>query len=229
MTVATAYFHQGSDIALLKGEYTDVFSLLGMHSSNDGKGLIVRCFIPGALSVDVISLKDGRKVASLEQLDDQGLFAGKMGRRVKPFAYQLRVQFPLCEQLINDPYQFDSVLNPQDVYLFGEGSQLQAYRFQGANWREHHGVKGVHFCVWAPNAKKVSLIGDFNAWDQKRHILRFHPASGLWDIFIVEVEAEQHYKFAITDEYGHVVVKSDPYAVSMQPSPHNASKIPSPA
>ncbi|GGQ11972.1 1,4-alpha-glucan branching protein GlgB [Shewanella litoralis] len=229
MTVATAYFHQGSDIALLNGDYTDVFSLLGMHSSSDGKGLIVRCYLPGAISVDVISLKDGRKVTSLEQLNEQGLFAGKMGRRVKPFTYQLRVQFPLCEQLISDPYQFDSLLDPQDVYLFGEGSQLQAYRFQGANWREHEGVTGVHFCVWAPNAKKVALMGDFNAWDQKRHILRFHPASGLWDIFIVEVEAEQHYKFAITDEHGHVVVKSDPYAVSMQPSPHNASKIPSPA
>ncbi|WP_445778346.1 1,4-alpha-glucan branching protein GlgB [Shewanella sp.] len=226
MTVAKTYFEQGSDKALINGDYTDVFSVLGMHSAKDGKALIVRCFIPGALAVDVISAKDGRKVASLEQVDEQGLFAGKMGRRVNPFAYTLNVKYPLCEQTVTDPYQFDSLLNPQDVYLFSEGSQLQAYGFQGANWREHSGVKGIHFCVWAPNAKKVAVIGDFNVWDPKRHVMRFHPASGLWDIFIVEVDAEQHYKFAITDVYGNTVVKSDPYAVSMQPSPHNASKIP---
>ncbi|GGP74433.1 1,4-alpha-glucan branching enzyme GlgB [Shewanella ulleungensis] len=226
MTEATAYFQYGSDTALVNGEYTDVFSLLGMHPSSDGKGLIVRCLIPGALAIDVISTKDGRKVASLEQVDEQGLFAGKMGRRVKPFAYELRVQYPLCEQILNDPYQYDSLLNSQDVFLFNEGSQLQSYRFQGANWRQHQGIKGIHFCVWAPNAKKVALIGDFNLWDAKRHIMRFHPASGLWDIFLVDVEPEQHYKFAITDAYGNTVVKSDPYAVSMQPSPHNASKIP---
>jgi 1,4-alpha-glucan branching enzyme len=226
MTVATPYFQQGSEMALLNGEYTDVFSLLGMHSVNDDKALVVRCLIPGALSVDVLNAKDRRKVATLEQVNEQGLFAGKMGRRVNHFAYLLRVQYPLCEQLITDPYQFDSLLNPDDVYLFGEGSQLQTYHFQGANWRKHHDVKGVHFCVWAPNAKQVAVIGDFNLWDNKRHVLRHHPASGLWDIFIAEVEPDQHYKYAISDMHGNQVIKSDPYAVAMQPSPHNASKIP---
>ncbi|AZG36081.1 MULTISPECIES: 1,4-alpha-glucan branching protein GlgB [Shewanella] len=228
MTVATPYFHSGSEIALLNGEYTDVFSLLGMHSINDGKALVVRCLLPGALSVDVLSAKDHRKVASLEHVNEQGLFAGKIARRVKPFQYLLRVKYPLCEQLIIDPYQFDSVLDPDDVYLFGEGSQLQTYHFQGANWRQHHGVTGVHFCVWAPNAKQVALIGDFNLWDKKRHVLRHHPGSGLWDIFIADVEPEQHYKYAICDMHGNEIIKSDPYAVAMQPSPHNASKIPKP-
>ncbi len=80
MTVATPYFQQDSEIALLNGEYTDVFSLLGMHSSSDNKGLIVRCLLPGALSIDVLNAKDLRKVASLEQVNQQGLFAGKMAR-----------------------------------------------------------------------------------------------------------------------------------------------------
>jgi 1,4-alpha-glucan branching enzyme len=226
MTVATPYFEQASEIALLNGEYTDVFSLLGMHSINDAKALIVRCLIPGALSVDVLNANDLRKVASLEQVNQQGLFAGKIGRRVKPFHYLLRVQYPLCVKLINDPYQFDSLLNPDDVYLFGEGSQLQTYHFQGANWREHHGAIGVHFCVWAPNAKQVAVVGDFNLWDKKRHVLRHHPGSGLWDIFIADVEPDQHYKYAICDVHGNEIIKSDPYAVAMQPSPHNASKIP---
>ena len=90
MTVAKTYFEQGSDKALINGDYTDVFSVLGMHSAKDGKALIVRCFIPGALAVDVISAKDGRKVASLEQVDEQGLFAGKMGRSQSLRAKMLR-------------------------------------------------------------------------------------------------------------------------------------------
>ncbi|QIR14648.1 1,4-alpha-glucan branching protein GlgB [Shewanella aestuarii] len=226
MNVANPYFSQGSDIALLNGEYSDIFSLLGMHSINDGKALIVRCYLPNALAVDVISVKDGRKVASLEMANEQGLFAGKMGRRVKPFNYVLRVQYPLCQLDIDDPYQYSSPLNDQDVYLFNEGSQLQAYAFQGANWLKHHNKEGVHFCVWAPNAQSVALIGDLNHWDRRRHIMRKHPASGLWDIFITDVEAGQHYKFAIKNSQGDSVIKSDPYAVCMQPSPDNASKIP---
>lgn len=95
MTQANAYFYDGADVALLNGQYTDVFSLLGMHSANEGKALIVRCFFRNALSVDVISIKDGRKVASLDKVNEQGLFAGTLGRRVKPFLYLLRVEYPL--------------------------------------------------------------------------------------------------------------------------------------
>ena len=226
MTQNAPYFHHGADIALLKGEYIDVFSLLGLHSHNNGKSLIVRCFLRGALTVDVISQKDGRKVATLEKVNEDGLFAGVMGRRVKPFAYTLKVTYPLSVDEIIDPYQFPSLLDEQDVYLFAEGRQEQAYRFQGANWRSFDGIEGVHFCLWAPNAKRVSVLGDFNHWDGSRHVMRFHPASGLWEIFLPHVNEHQHYKFEVVTHQGEILQKADPYAVAMQPSPHNASLIP---
>ncbi|MCH1928782.1 1,4-alpha-glucan branching protein GlgB [Shewanella sp. A25] len=226
MTQANNYFYDGADVALLNGQYTDVFSLLGMHSTEDGKGLIVRCFLRNALSVDVVSIKDGRRVASLEKVNDAGLFAGTLGRRVNPFPYLLRVEYPLCHEDIIDPYQFGSLLHADDLYLFGEGSSECAYRFLGANWREVQGVEGVHFCVWAPNAKRVSVVGDVNYWDDTRHVMRQHLANGLWEIFLPNVAEGSHYKFALVYQNGERHVKSDPMAKQMECAPHNASIVP---
>ncbi|MDT3335134.1 1,4-alpha-glucan branching protein GlgB [Shewanella sp. SP1S1-7] len=226
MTQANAYFYDGADVALLNGQYTDVFSLLGMHSANEGKALIVRCFLRNALSVDVISIKDGRKVASLDKVNEQGLFAGTLGRRVKPFLYLLRVEYPLCQLDIIDPYQFDSLLNSDDIYLFGEGSAERAYQFLGANWRQTQGVEGVHFCVWAPNAKRVSVVGDFNHWDDTRHVMRQHIANGLWELFLPNVVEGAHYKFDLVYQNGERHAKSDPMATQMECAPHNASIVP---
>ncbi|WP_415776031.1 1,4-alpha-glucan branching protein GlgB [Shewanella oncorhynchi] len=226
MTQANAYFYDGADVALLNGQYTDVFSLLGMHSANEGKALIVRCFFRNALSVDVISIKDGRKVASLDKVNEQGLFAGTLGRRVKPFLYLLRVEYPLCQLDIVDPYQFDSLLNSDDIYLFGEGSAERAYEFLGANWRQTQGVEGVHFCVWAPNAKRVSVVGDFNHWDDTRHVMRQHIANGLWELFLPNVAEGAHYKFDLVYQNGERHTKSDPMATQMECAPHNASIVP---
>lgn len=226
MTQANAYFYDGADVALLNGQYTDVFSLLGMHSANEGKALIVRCFLRNALSVDVISIKDGRKVASLDKVNEQGLFAGTLGRRVKPFLYLLRVEYPLCQLDIVDPYQFDSLLNSDDIYLFGEGSAERAYEFLGANWRQTQGVEGVHFCVWAPNAKRVSVVGDFNHWDDTRHVMRQHLANGLWELFLPNVVEGAHYKFDLVYQNGERHTKSDPMATQMECAPHNASIVP---
>lgn len=226
MTQNAPYFHDGAEAALLKGEYIDVFALLGMHVPQSGKGLMVRCFLRGALAVDVISHKDNRKVASLEKVNDDGLFAGSMGRRVKPFIYRLKVTYPLAQVDIIDPYQFPSMLNDDDLYLFGEGNHQQAYEFLGVNWREHQGVFGAHFSVWAPNAKRVSLLGDFNDWDAQRHVMRQHLANGLWEIFLPDAVAKQHYKFEILTHDNQVLSKADPYAKMMQCSPENASLVP---
>lgn len=237
MTQNAPYFHNGDDISLLNGEYYDVFSILGMHLikvENTAKSkvtkpkqqLIVRCLLRGAIKVDVISLKDGSKVASLDSVNEAGLFAGAMGRRVKPFLYKLRVEYPLSVEDIIDPYQFLSLLNDNDLYLFGEGRLEQAYRFLGANWREVEQVVGVHFCLWAPNARRVSVVGDFNHWDGTRHVMRQHQANGLWEIFIPNAAELQHYKFELITTDGGRLEKSDPYAKSMQGSPSNASLIP---
>ncbi|MGS0696030.1 1,4-alpha-glucan branching protein GlgB [Shewanella sp. 0m-4] len=226
MTQHAGELQSGGDIALLNSEYVDVFGLLGMHSINQGKALSVRCFLRGALSVEVICYKTGRKVASLERHNEEGIFSGIMGRRVKPFLYLLRVQYPLSQEDIIDPYQFPSLLADDDVYLFGEGRQEHAYQFLGANWRSVQGIEGVHFCVWAPNAKRVSLLGDFNHWDGAVHVMRQHLANGLWEIFLPSAKGGQHYKFEIVSCHGERLEKSDPYAKAMQAAPSNASLVP---
>ncbi|MCL1048811.1 1,4-alpha-glucan branching protein GlgB [Shewanella abyssi] len=225
MTNNAPEFQHGSDVALLNGEFVDVFSLLGMHASDDGKSLTVRCFLRGAVSVEVICHKTSRKLASLTKCNDAGLFSGKIGRRVKPFLYKLRVQYPLSTVDIIDPYQFDSLLTADELYLFGEGAQQQAYRFLGANWRECQGVKGVLFCVWAPNAKRVSLIGDFNHWDGAVNVMRQHLANGIWEIFVPNVTAGAYYKFEVIDANGLCIERADPYAKAMQAAPGNASVV----
>ena len=226
MTTNAPFFNHGTDIAILNGDYTDVFSLLGMHKAENAKSLIVRCFVKGAIAVEVMSLKDGKKIAALAQVDDQGLFAGVMGRRVKPFLYSLKVTYPMSVETIIDPYQFGSLIDPNDVYLFAEGKQQKSYQFLGANWKDNQGVDGVHFCVWAPNAQRVALVGDFNHWDARQHVMRFHPSNGIWEIFLPNASAGQFYKFQITNQYGEQIEKADPYAVQMQSAPGNSSVIP---
>ncbi|QYK02339.1 1,4-alpha-glucan branching protein GlgB [Shewanella psychrotolerans] len=223
--------------ALIDANYTDIFALLGMHTimvppakkGQDGpevQRLVVRAFLPGALRVELLSASDGRKVSELDLLDDQGVFAGLAGRRVKPFAYRLRVHYPLSVEEIVDPYQFHSQLSADDLYLFGEGRQQQAYRFMGANWRTVDGVPGVLFCVWAPNAKRVSVVNDANHWDGRRHVMRSHIANGLWELFVPQIDALSHYKYEIESADGELFLKSDPYGKSMQAAPGNASIVP---
>ncbi|QLE84728.1 1,4-alpha-glucan branching protein GlgB [Shewanella sp. Scap07] len=232
MTQNAPHFHDGADIALLQGEYIDVFSLLGMHQveqqSKTGKAtkkLLLRCFLRGAQQVEVLTLKDKRKVATLNKEDDEGLFAGFIPRRVNPFPYLLRVTYPQSVEEIVDPYQFQSLLTEQDVYLFAEGKLRHAYQFLGANPRTVDGIDGVLFCVWAPNAKRVSLLGDFNYWDGARHVMRQHVAHGIWEIFIPQVAEYSLYKFEIIDQQGQRELKADPFAKAMDPAPSNASKV----
>ncbi|MDB2386115.1 1,4-alpha-glucan branching protein GlgB [Shewanella sp.] len=225
MTNNAPDFQHGIDIALLNGEYIDVFALLGMHRNDKDRSLTVRCFLRGALRVDVICMKTSRKVASLDKCDEQGLFSGKVARRVNPFLYKLRIQYPLATKEIIDPYQFASVLDPADIWLFSQGEQQQAYQFLGANWRTVQGIDGVQFCLWAPNAKRVSLIGDFNHWDGAANVMRQHIAYGLWEIFIPELTAGERYKFEIIDVNGDCSERADPYAKAMQCAPGNASIV----
>ncbi|QIR15047.1 1,4-alpha-glucan branching protein GlgB [Shewanella aestuarii] len=225
MTKIAPFIDNDTADAISFGHFSDSFSLLGMHRHPNSNGLVVSCFLPEALHVDVVDLKTARKVATLEKMNPHGLFSASIPRRKNIFKYVLRVTYPLSVEHIIDPYQFSSVLDEQDVYLFNEGTQLQTYRFQGANWTSIDGVEGVHFCVWAPNAQQISLVGDMNHWDTRRHNLRAHPASGLWDIFIPDVEAGMHYKFSIKGADGTRYEKSDPYSSMMQPAPGNASII----
>lgn len=212
--------------SIIAARCDDVFSALGLHAHPSGKGLIVRVFLPGASSVAVISSKDNKPVASLDLVNEAGLFEGKLGRRRKPFPYHLSVVFDNAAVAIEDPYRFPSVLNDDEVYLFGEGTQEQLYQWMGAHPRQIDGVDGTVFVLWAPDAGRVSVVGEFNAWDGRRHVMRKHPASGLWEIFIPAVVPGQVYKFEIATPSGIILpLKADPVAFSMQGSPNTASII----
>lgn len=217
--------------ALIGAKHQDVFSVLGMHKHPTESGLIVRALLPDAISVEVIDSKSNRSITKLTLVHESGLFEGKLGRRRNVFNYHLRVSYKDNTILVDDPYQYPSLLNDDDLYLFCEGTHEHAYQWMGAHKLEvaitgAGGVGGTHFVIWAPDATRVSVVGDFNFWDGRRHVMRKHLAAGVWEIFIPNVEENSAYKYEIVDANGHTQpLKADPYAVSMQHPPETASKI----
>ena len=210
--------------AIVHANCNDVFAVLGMHPNPVSKGLIVRCFLPGALSVTVMARSNNAKVATLTQIESAGLFEGLMGRRTKRFDYYLKVDYPQLTTNLEDAYQYPSLLAPEDLYLFGEGTHEQAYRWLGAQPRDVNGIHGTLFTVWAPNASRVSVVGDFNHWDGRCNVMRQHPASGVWEIFMPGLVESTAYKYEIKSAAGKVLPqKSDPFALAMQGAPDTAS------
>ncbi len=212
--------------AIVNVKYSDIFSVLGIHKHPMTSGLIVRAFLPEALSVEVIDTKTQALVAELNQVDQAGLFEGKLGRKRNVFDYRLRVLYKNETVIVDDPYRYPSLLKSEDLYLFCEGTHEQAYQWMGAHEIIVDNVKGTHFVVWAPDASRVSVVGDFNFWDGRHHVMRKHPGSGVWEIFLPNVCADASYKYEISDKYEQIQpLKADPYTLSMQLAPETASKV----
>jgi 1,4-alpha-glucan branching enzyme len=210
---------------LVKGRYVDVFGILGMHAHESGQRQVT-VFLPGAKAVEVITPTGRRSLGQLMLVHEEGLFSGLV-ERSKQVDYRLRVEYPLATVDIDDPYRFPSLTDPGDLYLFNNGTQEQAWRFLGANHRTCDDVEGVQFAVWAPNAKRVSLVSDINNWDGRVHVMRLHPASGVWDIFLPGVKPGMTYKFEImTGDDRLLPLKADPYAKQMELRPGTASVVP---
>jgi 1,4-alpha-glucan branching enzyme len=213
---------------LIKGIHADVFAVLGMHPHVSGQRQVT-VFLPGALAVEVITPGTQRSLGELMRIHEEGLFSGVVPRK-RQLRYRLRVTYPDAVLVRDDPYRFPSLLDPTDLYLFSNGTQEQCWRFLGANPRVHDDVEGVLFAVWAPNARRVSLVCDANHWDGRVHVMRRHPASGVWDIFIPGIAAHTCYKFEIIGNDGRwLPLKSDPFAKQMQLRPDTASVVASPA
>lgn len=212
--------------AIVNAQHADIFSVLGMHHHPTTSSIIVRAFLPEAQKVEVIDFKNNSLVSELTLINPAGLFEGKQGKRRKHFNYRLRVSYKDTTIIIDDPYRYPSLLNNDDLYLFCEGTHEHAYQWMGAHYREVDGVQGTHFVVWAPDASRVSTVGDFNFWDGRHHVMRKHPGSGIWEIFLPNVHPDAIYKYEIADKYGHIQpLKADPYALSMQLAPNTASKV----
>jgi 1,4-alpha-glucan branching enzyme len=223
--------------SLIRAEDSDPFRLLGPHwvGRNNRPALAIRAFRPGADRVGVVWGKS-RAIHPAERIHPDGVFEailplGSTGLQdkagVSPSSYRLHFHFIGGGELETfDPYAFPPVLTDFDLYLSGEGTDYQKYQKLGAHLREVAGVRGVHFAVWAPNARRVSVVGDFNSWDGRVNPMRTRGESGIWEIFIPELSEGALYKFEIFSRVGdRLAVKSDPYAFAAELRPNTASVV----
>lgn len=208
--------------ALVNGRHNNPFAVLGLQQSPAGR--VVRTLQPGATRVELVA-RDGGKIASMRRIHKGGLFEAAMPPRKR--SYALRVTWaPGDSQVIEDPYRFPSTLGELDLYFLGEGSDRYVYQKLGAHPKTVSGVPGTRFAVWAPNASRVSVVGDFNNWDGRRHVMRLHPGNGIWEIFMPGVGNGALYKFEISDASGKLLpLKADPYGTLHEPPPGNSSIV----
>ncbi len=219
--------HAQAARAVARGEHPDPFSYLGMHEEDKGR-LVVRAFAPGARSVSVIA-EDGRSLGELEPGGAEGLFAGPLETEGR-VAYKLRAGNDGGEWEFEDPYRFPSAVSEYDLYLFGEGNHLALYEWMGAHVREIEGVRGVLFTVWAPNASRVSVVGPFNDWDGRRHVMRKHHSVGVWEFFVPGIGGGESYKYEIKGPNGNFMpLKADPFATRAEGLPGTASVVHDPS
>ncbi len=209
---------------ILKAKHHDPFSFLGCHEV-DGV-FVYRTFLPQASEV---SIQFENKWIALEKTHTDGLFETTSK---KPFKSPCLLKVTAGESTFElyDPYTFNSSLTQDELYLFGEGRLLQAYKTLGAQCRIQEGIAGVRFAVWAPNAERVSVTGNFNNWDGRVHSMRAHGSSGVWDIFIPHLTTFDTYKFEIRNRHtGAVLVKTDPYGFEFEQRPGTALLVSKPA
>ncbi len=212
--------------ALVTGEHSDPFSVLGPHPDGDA-AVTVRAFLPGAREVAVVSRDGSGRPRPLRPLHPAGLWECTLPAAA-PRAYRLRVtDHEGRVEEIEDPYRFPPTLSDYDLHLLGEGTHYRVYDKLGAHRACLDAVDGVIFAVWAPNARRVSVVGDWNAWDGRRHPMRLHPANGIWELFVPGVAEGARYKFEILDRRGKpLALKADPFAFAFEPdSPRTASVV----
>ncbi|AYF86734.1 1,4-alpha-glucan branching protein GlgB [Pseudomonas sp. DY-1] len=205
---------------LRRAEEGDPFSYLGPHIEADGVG--VRAWLPGAESVELLDAVDQSPLGTMVRADPEGLFEGLMA---EPRKYLLRIQWPDAEQITEDPYAFGPLLGDLDLYLFAQGNHHELGSCLGAQVMKQDGIPGVRFAVWAPNARRVSVVGDFNAWDGRRHPMRRRYPAGIWEIFIPRLEPGERYKYELLGAEGLLPLKADPVGLAGEPPPATSSRV----
>jgi 1,4-alpha-glucan branching enzyme len=215
---------------LINATCSEPRSLLGYHEfvrKQDLPVALVRVLERDALEVSVFWEDESEASARpLTQLHPAGLFEGRINYRRPLVPYRLLVRYRDGTQLIkHDPYYFTPQISDLDLYLFGEGNHHTLYRKLGAHPELLEGVAGVRFAVWAPNAQRVSIVGDFNFWDGRRHAMQVLGGSGIWELFVPGIDAGTLYKIEIRTHDGRVMLKSDPYGLQMQLRPETASIV----
>jgi 1,4-alpha-glucan branching enzyme len=208
--------------AIGAARHSDPFAILGPHM-RDG-ALVIRAFQPSAERVDVVH---ARGVTPMIRVHPAGVFEAGFPDASSVFDYRLRASFPgghVAE--IDDPYRYGRVITEYDLYLFAQGRHTRIYEKLGSHLMRIGEADGVHFAVWAPNAERVSVVGDFNKWDGRVHPMRRLGASGVWEIFIPELGEGERYKYEIRSTlHGELLLKADPYAFRFEHPPMTASIV----
>jgi 1,4-alpha-glucan branching enzyme len=215
--------------AIINGTHANPFEILGPHEVCDGqqRATAVRAFLPGTHQVWILDPAH-QTARPMRRVHPAGFYeaicpwlSGETKRR-----YQLRVEYDNGElKTMDDPYSFPSILTGYDLHLLGEGRHYHAYDRMGAQLRTVDGVHGVNFAVWAPNAHGVSVVGDFNRWDDRCHQLRKHFDNGIWELFVPGIGAGEKYKIRLKTPHGEIVEKSDPYGFAAEMPPRTASIV----
>jgi len=210
--------------ALENAADADPFAVLGPHDTPDGR--VVRAFVPGALGVEVLKRADRAPLGRLNRCGIEGLFEGLVSD-AEP--YLLRISRPGGVQDTEDPYAFGALLGELDLHLFNEGRHFELAGAFGAQTMAIDGVPGVRFAVWAPNARRVAVVGDFNSWDTRRHPMRVRYPAGVWELFVPRIGPGSRYKYDIIGPGGvRVPQKADPVARQTEPPPATASVVAAP-
>lgn len=214
--------------ALMRAAHGDPFAVLGMHVV-DG-AVVVRALLPDAHEVEALDERN-RCIAVLERQGQSALFTGVVPRRRALPYYRLRVRWcapdgkPGHTTVIEDPYRFPLLIHDTDVWLLAEGTHHRPYEWLGAHPVEIEGIAGTRFAVWAPAARRVSVVGGFNNWDGRRHMMRLRRECGIWEIFLPAVAEGDLYKYEILDAADQLRIKADPFAFRAEMRPQTASVV----
>jgi 1,4-alpha-glucan branching enzyme len=205
--------------ALAGARHSDPFSILGPHRQ-DG-GLVIRAFHPAAERVLVAGVQEPTEMT---RVHPAGIFEAQFPDAQEAFDYRLRIVYPGgYSNEIDDPYRYGRIISDYDLYLFGEGKHTRIYDALGAHILWIGAAEGTHFAVWAPNAERVSVVGDFNGWDGRVHPMRSLGPSGVWEIFLPGVRDGQRYKFEIRSRvHGELLLKCDPFGFAFEVPPLSA-------
>ncbi len=207
---------------LVARDHHDPHSVLGAHPARGG--VVVRAFRPGA--EQVVALPDSLEPVRLRRIHREGAFAGCVAGASLPLRYMLEASYPGGVTVtVRDPYAFPPTLGELDLHLTAEGRHEELYERLGAHPMHVDGSDGVAFAVWAPNARSVSVVGDFNEWKVGLHPLRSLGSSGIWELFIPGVEPGARYKYEIRSADGSFVLKADPFALAAENPPKTASVV----
>ena len=212
---------------LLELRHRAPHQLLGLHPLPDGSGLVARAWVPKAERVDVRPIQGQKHPAfALERIPNTDIFEGQTPGASRVYPYELVIAEPGGQvRKSRDPYSFLPTLGEADLYLFGKGDERRIYDKLGAQLRTIDGVSGASFAVWAPNAQRISVVGDFNQWDGRVHQMRLLGLSGVWEIFIPGVSEGAHYKYEIRNQHGRTSLKTDPYGFFFETAPKNAAIV----